>query len=71
MTFKEIILNSTYREKINCILPVLDNNNIDSWDKLQNLPGILAGSNFCKVDVYAFVAEMNRLIKEIQEENNE
>lgn len=61
MTFKELIMESSFRDKINCILPVLEKVGIDNWQKLQNLPVLV--SNFCGVDVYQFVQEMNILIE--------
>jgi hypothetical protein len=60
LNWKELIWDSSYRDKINCILPVMTNARIYEEKDLQNLPNIVG--QFCGVDVYQFVAEMNTLI---------
>lgn len=57
--FKDLILASSFRDKINCMLPVLENAGIKDYQTLQNAPSILG--NFCDVDIYQFVAELNIL----------
>ena len=55
---KLIILNSPYKNSVNCILRFIENANMTSWERLQDLPAL---GHICQTDVYQLLAIINEL----------
>lgn len=51
-----IILNSPYKQRVNCILRLIENANMVTLQRLQDLPSL---GHFCGLDVYQLLALIN------------
>lgn len=60
MDFAKLISKSSFAGKSECILEFLRKAHVVDYDSLQNLP---IKGNFCGVNAFSFVAEMNDVIK--------
>lgn len=60
MDFAKLVSKTSFSDKSECILEFLRKAKVTDYDSLQNLP---IKGNFCGVNAFAFVAEMNEVIK--------
>ena len=60
MDFAKLISKTSFADKSKCILEFLRKARVVDYESLQNLP---IRGNFCGINAFSFVAEMNDVIK--------
>lgn len=65
MDFAKLISKTSFADKSKCILEFLQMVKVVDYDSLQNLP---MKGNFCGINAFRFVAEMNEAIKSAVQE---